>query len=183
MPAIRYNKLVKRYGLLLLTGGLLAAFYAFCPKSQPNRPSPLLAQPAPGFRLSDAAGQLVSLSDYKGKVVLLNFWATWCDSCQQEMPALETIYRHYRPQGFTILAPSVDEAGRKAVIPFAARYGLSFPILIADVNTAKTYQIFGLPTSYLLDVQGRIARKYVGPIEPKVLENDILEQLKFRRPS
>ncbi|MBI3553135.1 MAG: TlpA family protein disulfide reductase [Elusimicrobia bacterium] len=153
---------------------LVAAAGLFAYQSRAPRPSAELSQTAPGFRLSDLGGRTVSLSDYRGKVVLLNFWATWCDSCKEELPALNELYKR-RKGDFELLAPSVDKGGRAQVMSFAARFEPAFPILLADADTESAYAIRDLPTSFLIGRDGRIARRYVGPIDPKVLENDILQ--------
>ncbi len=130
---------------------------------------------APPFHLADLNGRAVSLSDYKGKVVLLNFWASWCDSCLSEIPGLNALYLRQRGPGFELLAASVDLGGRKAVMPFVARYSPVFPVLTADASTQAAYGVRELPSSFLIDAQGFIARRYIGPIDLPVLENDILQ--------
>lgn len=141
-----------------------------------------IGRPAPALRLPDTAGSSVSLQNLKGKVVLVNFWATWCESCLDEMRLLETLYRKHRKSGFSILAPSVDEGGRTAVLPFIAQVNPSFPILLADSKTARAYQVKGLPAGWLVDARGTVARRYQGPVDAKTLENDILSELKRSRP-
>ncbi|MBI5630560.1 MAG: TlpA family protein disulfide reductase [Elusimicrobia bacterium] len=131
---------------------------------------------APAFALPLLGGGMIPLSRLRGKVVLLTFWATWCDSCREEMPLLEALHRRYLPKGFTVAAASMDREGR-AVMGFVAQSNLSFPVLLSDEKTAKAYQVLGLPTSYLIDRKGRIARRYVGAFDPMTLENDIIRQL------
>jgi thiol-disulfide isomerase/thioredoxin len=132
-----------------------------------------VAAGAPDFRLSDLGGRTVSLRDYKGKIVLLNFWATWCASCKEEMPALNALYKR-RKNDFELLAASVDQGGRKDVMAFVAAYDPAFPVLLADLATQQAYGVHDLPTSFLIAPDGRIIRRYLGPIDPAVLENDIL---------
>lgn len=136
---------------------------------------------APPLRLADAAGTSVSLQSFKGKVVLVSFWATWCDSCREEMRLLEGLYRKHKKDGFVILAPSVDEGGRAAILPFIAQVNPSFPILLADLKTARAYRVKGLPTGWLVDARGILTRRYPGPVDAKTLENDILQELKRSR--
>ena len=142
-----------------------------------RRGTAVVSEPAPSFRLAELGGKTVSLSDYKGKVVLLNFWATWCDSCREETPALEALYRRHRAERFVLLAPSVDTAGKTALLPFIAKYGPTFPILLSDGRTFHAYGITMLPTSFLIGADGRIAKKYLGPLDVKTIENDILSLL------
>ncbi len=136
---------------------------------------------APDFSLPSAAGKTVTLSGQKGRVVLLNFWATWCDSCKEELPSLQAL--EARDGGrFVLLAVSVDDDPAKVVPAFAAAHGLTFPILYADRTVVDAYAVRDLPTSYLIAPDGSIVRRYVGPLDPNAVENDIVSLLK-RRPS
>lgn len=118
---------------------------------------------APGFTLQNLAAENVSLSDYQGKVVLLNFWATWCMPCRQEMPSMERLWQQYRDQGLIILAVSTDEGGPGRVKSFVKRLKITFPIALdPDARASDLYQVSGLPVSYLIDQQGRIVRKITG---------------------
>jgi peroxiredoxin len=137
--------------------------------------------PAPDFRLPKLEGGLSTLSDFSGRVVLLDFWATWCKDCREEMPALERLHRKLKDRGFSIVAISLDEDGRRSVAPFVSRHGLTYPVLLSDRKTPIAYRVRGLPTAYLLDQKGMVIRRYVGLIEPDILENDILELLERRK--
>lgn len=137
---------------------------------------------APDFSLASRDGRTVTLSGQKGRVVLVNFWATWCDSCKEELPVLEELQRARAGDGFELLAVSVDDDPAKAVPPFAARRGLNFPILYGDRKTMEDYAVRELPTTYLIAPDGTIARRYVGPLDAHAVQNDILALLK-RRPS
>ena len=120
--------------------------------------------PAPDFTLPDLEGNMVSLSGHKGKVVLLNIWATWCPPCVEEMPSMEKLYREMKDEGFEILAVSVDTSGAKAVRPFMEKHQLSFPALTdAEGTTKLLYHTTGVPESYLIDKGGIIAEKVIGP--------------------
>jgi peroxiredoxin len=119
---------------------------------------------APNFVLPDLDGKLVSLADYKGKVVLLNIWATWCPPCVQEMPSMEKLYQTMKGEDFDILAISIDEAGAEAVDPFIKKHKLSFTALIDPKGILKyQYQITGVPESYIIDKKGMIVEKIIGP--------------------
>lgn len=102
-----------------------------------------------------------TLADYKGKVVLLNVWATWCGPCREEMPSMEKLYREFGPQGLEIVAVSVDDPGSdKTILQFAKEYGITFEILHdPDKVTAKHYQITGYPESFIIGKEGTIRRK------------------------
>ena len=142
--------------------------------------APAGSRQAPNFSLNDLSGNAVSLSQQRGKTVLINFWATWCDSCKEETPALQRLHTRLGAAGLVILGVSMDEDA-KAVPPFARAYGLTFPLLIADKKIVADYQVRSLPTSYLIDADGRVVRRWVGPLDEHAVENDILALLK-RRP-
>jgi peroxiredoxin len=132
-----------------------------------STPPPLLdrGSPAPAFELPRLDGSPpLRLSDLRGRVVLLNFWATWCKPCEDEMPAMERLYRTFGGPGFELVAISVD-TDAEAVRRFRDRLGLSFPILL-DPGSAvsRAYLTTGYPESFLIDREGRLAsRRFVGP--------------------
>ena len=138
--------------------------------------------PAPDFSLTVSGGGTVKLSAQKGRVVLVNFWATWCDSCKDELPVLQELRRSRVGDRFELLAISVDDDPAKVVPRFAASHRMNFSILYADRRTMDAYAVRMLPTSYLIAPDGSIARRYVGPLDARVVENDILTLLN-RRPS
>jgi peroxiredoxin len=118
---------------------------------------------APDFELVSLGGDRVSMKTLRGDVVLINFWATWCKPCEDEMPAMERLYRALRSEGFQLLAISVDESV-EPVIEFSQRLGLSFPILMDEERRATTgYQTFRYPESFLVDRDGKILERYIGP--------------------
>lgn len=121
---------------------------------------------APDFRFPDLQGKTVALSDFRGKTVLLNIWATWCRPCVEEMPSMERLYQKMKGKPFEIVAVSVDSGGLADVQPFAKKLGLSFPILMnTDGSIRKTYGTTGIPESFIIDPQGKIVRKIVGPLD------------------
>ncbi len=119
---------------------------------------------APEFRLADLeSGEPVPLSSYRGRVVLLNFWATWCKPCEDEMPSMEALYRSLAGQAFELVAVSVDD-DVELVRAFRSRHGLSFPILLDPARAAAdAYQTFRFPETFLIDAEGRVIQRYVGP--------------------
>jgi peroxiredoxin len=122
--------------------------------------------PAPDFTFPGLDGKKVSLSDYKGKVVLVNIWATWCSPCVEEMPSMEKLYRKFKGENFEILAVSIDEPGLKAVAPFMKKSNLTFPALIDSEGAIKAvYGITGIPESFIIDQQGILLKKIVGPVD------------------
>jgi peroxiredoxin len=124
---------------------------------------PSVGSRAPDFRLMDLHGKAVSLSDYQGKVVLLNFWATWCGPCRVEMPAMEALYRSMQSKGLEILAVSVDQEGTAVTRPFQEALGLSFPILHdQDYQVGLTYGARTLPMTFAIDRKGIIRQLVFG---------------------
>jgi len=119
--------------------------------------------PAPEFTFPDINGRNISLSDYKGKVVLLNIWATWCPPCVYEMPSMQKLYNEFNGKNFKILAVSIDAAGVDVVAPFMKKHKLSFPALMDPKGTIKTmYGVTGVPESYIVDKQGILIGKVIG---------------------
>jgi len=127
--------------------------------------SPLrVAQPAPNFTLPGLDGKMVSLSDHRGHVVLVNVWATWCPPCVDEMPSMERLYQELKGENFEILAISIDALGEKAVAPFMKKFNLSFPALLDPNATIKTlYQTTGVPESFIINQDGLLLEKIIGP--------------------
>jgi peroxiredoxin len=118
---------------------------------------------APNFQLRDLAGNLVSLSQLRGKIVLLNFWATWCGPCRVEMPAMEQLYRAFPRKEFEILAVSTDPQGAAVTRPFQQEMGFTFPILHdSEYRVGLTYGARTLPMTFMVDRQGVIRQKIFG---------------------
>lgn len=118
---------------------------------------------APDFILPDLKGQMKSLSNYKGKVVFLNFWATWCKPCREEMPSMQELYTALMGKNFEILAVSIDK-GKPEVEKFVKEYGLTFPILHDRKSKVKeVYKTTGVPETFIIDQNGMIAEKVMGP--------------------
>lgn len=127
---------------------------------------PSRAQAAKDFTVPSPNGKTLQLADYKGKVVFLNFWATWCPPCKEEMPAMERLYQRYKERGLVILALSVDTEGAPIVVPFVKEYKLTFPVgLDPKMSVAERYGVRGLPTSFLVDQQGALVALALGPRE------------------
>ena len=112
--------------------------------------------PAPAFTLTALSGQQGALSQYKGQVVMVNFWATWCGPCQQEMPLLDQMYKKYKPAGFTLIGVNVDKEA-PAVKELLARKPVSFPVLLDPANqVSKAYHVDEMPSSVIIDRKGEI---------------------------
>jgi cytochrome c biogenesis protein CcmG/thiol:disulfide interchange protein DsbE len=132
---------------------------------------------APDFALKDADGRTVHLSDYRGKVVLLDFWATWCGPCRMEIPWFIEMQRDNRDRGFEVLGVSMDDNGWEDVKPFLAEMKVNYRILIGDDRTAEVYGgVESLPTTFLIDREGRIAVVHVGLTSRRDIQDGV-EQL------
>jgi len=124
---------------------------------------------APGFSLETLDGKTVSLADFRGKVVMVHFWATWCPPCVEEMPTLEQLARSMSAKDFEILAVSEDEGGAAAVNAFMQKNGLSIPVLLdPSGQTAKRYGTFKFPETYVIDREGVVRDKAIGPRDWRV---------------
>ena len=149
----------KGLAVLLLLAFAMTAFGAQKGELRPMK-NPA---PASAFMLRDLDGKLTSLADFEGKVVLLNFWATWCANCRSEMPAMERLYQSLRADGFEIVAISVDQVSTEKVKAFAEELKLTFPVLHdRDSIISNLYSNPGVPVSYLIDRQGRIVYRVLG---------------------
>jgi peroxiredoxin len=119
----------------------------------------------PDFAFPDIDGKKVSLSDHRGKVVLVNVWATWCPPCRQEMPSMQRLYEKFKGESFKILAVSIDSEGRQTVAPFMRKMNLTFTALLDQEETIRPlYGVTGVPESFIIDKQGILVKKIIGPI-------------------
>ena len=146
--------------LLMMAGGITQAATPLAKISviaEAERPV------APAFEIENLRGGNSSLLDYKGKLVLLNFWATWCVPCTKEMPGMETLWQDYKEQGLEIVAVSVDEGSRSRIENFSKMFGINFPILLdPESEVSDLYEVSGVPTSFLIDRNGKIIARIVG---------------------
>jgi peroxiredoxin len=135
-------------------------------------------QPAADFKLMDLEGQPLGLAEFRGKVVLLDFWATWCPPCREELPHFKELYAAYQGEGLEVIGISLDEGGAQVVKPFVQANGILYPIALGDSRVTQDYGgIRGIPTTFLIDKQGRIANKYVGYHDKEVFEQEIRKLL------
>jgi len=136
------------------------------PVKNSSNPIPVVGESIPGFTFPLLSGGTASLSDYRGKVVLVNVWATWCPPCIDEMPDLENLYKQMKSQGlaFEILGVSIDALGADPVNKWVERFGITFPILLDPrASIKKLYRTTGVPETFVIDPAGRLVRKFIGP--------------------
>ena len=128
------------------------------------KPRVKVGLPAPNFTFPGLDGKKVSLTDFKGKVVFINIWATWCPPCREEMPSMEKLYQELKGEDFEILAVSIDTSGAKVVAPFMKEYKLSFPALLDTEGTIQDlYGTTGVPESFIINKEGIIEEIVIGP--------------------
>ena len=152
---------MKRYFLLALAL-ILFALPGCSRKQQPA----LQGNPAPDFELKDLAGTTVKLSDLRGKVVVLNFWATWCPPCREEIPSMMRLNKAMEGKDFRMLAVSIDEGGKEAVAGFFGKSGFNLPALLdTDQSVGKRYGLTGVPETFVIDKKGVILKKIVGAMD------------------
>jgi peroxiredoxin len=140
-------------------------------------------KPAPDFALKDSTGKTVKLSDYRGKVVLLNFWATWCGPCKIEIPWFMDFEQTYKDKNFAVLGVSLDEDGWEAVKPYIEEKKINYRVVIGTEQVAQLYgDVDSLPTSFMIDRQGRVAAVHVGLVSKSDYEHDIVNLLAASQP-
>jgi peroxiredoxin len=133
---------------------------------------------APEFSLKDASGKPVKLSDFKGKVVLLNFWATWCEPCQIEIPWFIDMQQTYKDRDFAVLGASMDDDGWDSVKPYIEKRKINYRMVIANEQLSASFGgVENLPTTFIIDREGRVANVHVGLVSKSVYQNDILNLL------
>ncbi len=131
---------------------------------------PDVGKPAADFRLPALDGKLASLSELRGQVVLVNFWATWCAPCRAEMPEIVRAYERYKSRGFTVLAVNVEEDAPEAA-EFAQQYRLPFPVLLdKEGRLSRAWRLRGLPSSVFIDRSGTVAVVHLGPLTAEMID-------------
>jgi peroxiredoxin len=135
---------------------------------------------APDFSLPDLTGRKLDLSSYRGKVVLLDFWATWCDPCREEIPHFVELQRKYGDQGLQIIGVSMDD-GPEPVRNFYQHFKMNYPVVMGDAKTGELYGgVLGLPIAFLIGRDGRISAKHIGATDISVFEKEIVNLLRSK---
>lgn len=165
---------MKRLVIVLLITA--ACSFAIALKKQGER------KRAPDFELADSNGLTVRLGDYAGKVVLLDFWATWCTPCKASVPWFNELQTKYADQGFTVLGVSMDESGWAAVKPFLEKMSVAYPVVLGTKRIAYLYgDVDALPLAFFIDRSGRVAAIHLGPASRKDYEK-LVQTLLAQRP-
>jgi len=170
---------VKRDPLVIIAvAAVIALMLVVGLRSARHRQNPLTAQMkgnvAPDFTLQSLDGKTVRLSDYRGKGVLLNFWATWCGPCKIEMPWFVELQKQYGPEGLQILGVAMDDASPGEIAAFAKEMGVNYPVLIGKEAVADAYGgVEGLPYTFYIDRNGKLVDKIIGLRSRSEIEDDV----------
>lgn len=129
---------------------------------------------APNWKLTGLDGNLVSLSDFAGKVVVLDFWATWCPPCRQEIPDFVKLQEKFRDKGLVVVGVSLDQQGAETVKSFAKEHGINYPVVLANKDTLKAYgDVQSIPTTFIINREGKIVNSHVGFTDAETFEKEI----------
>ncbi len=156
---------------------LLAAIGLSSCSSPPNQGVPRVRQKAPEFALRDKDAKIVRLSEFRGRVVVLNFWATWCPPCRVEIPWLNQLAVKFSKEGLVVIGASLDEGGWPVVNPFLREFGVQYPIVLSDERTVRVYGVGPPPTTFLIGADGRMAAVFAGVVNHQALERSVEELL------
>lgn len=151
-----------RCGLLLVVLSLVLTAWSCSRKDDKAVEKAEVKGPAPQFALSDLKGEQVKLGQHMGKVVLVEFFTTWCAPCQLAAPELQSLYEKYKDKGLVVLGVTIEGKQEEALNSFIKQHSLTYPILIDDGATSRQYEVFSIPTSYLIDRKGIITSKHMG---------------------
>ena len=164
-------------GALGFAGLLVFALAASQPKSDPTTAGPLTA--APAWKLKDLDGQLVDSAQFKGKVVVIDFWATWCVPCRSEIPGYVALQKKYGKDGLAIVGISLDTVAPAEVKQFVAQNHMNYPVVIGDESVTAIFGgVDAIPTTFIVDRQGNIRYRKVGAEETAAFEQRLLPWLK-----
>jgi thiol-disulfide isomerase/thioredoxin len=163
---------------LLCVGLILTGCNGERAKPKKSLKSDSTRKPAPEFALKDIDGRTVNLSDYKGKVILLNFWATWCGPCKIEIPWLIDFEQKYKDRGFAVIGVAMDDEGWEVVKPYLAQSKINYRVILGSDTVATLYGgVESLPTTFMLDQEGKIASTHIGLVSKSDYEDEIVQLL------
>ncbi len=132
----------------------------------------------PDFTLPDVAGREINLRSYEGKkIVVLNLWATWCGPCRHEIPDFNAAYEAYKNRGVEFLGLSVDQNAEEVVPPFLEKLPIAYPVVLGSMELSFRYGARGIPTTFIIDKNGRVQRRFVGMISRQILEQELQKLL------
>lgn len=172
-----------RNAITILIVAVAVGFMIYAGAKNAKHPAPGMApgevagKQAPNFTLQDLQGHNVSLTDFRGKAVLVNFWATWCGPCKVEIPWLVELQKQYGPQGFEIIGVALDDSGHDAIQKFVKDMGMNYLVLQGKDEVGDEYGDVGLPTSYYIDRNGKIIDSTAGLVSKSEIEENIKKSL------
>lgn len=167
-------------GVVVVVAACGILFLARHFRSSALRPASAERAVAPDFSLPELTGERLTLSAYRGKVVLLDFWATWCDPCREEIPHLVELQNKYRGRGLEIIGVSMDD-GPEPVRDFYQRFKMNYPVVMGNAKTGELYGgVLGLPIAFLIGRDGRIYAKHAGATDVSVFEKEIVSLLQSK---
>jgi peroxiredoxin len=167
----------KRIVIWLIVAACLVGLYALSRHAPAKPKQGQSGSLAPDFTVTDLDGRKLNLSDFRGKVVLLDFWATWCTPCRSEIPHFVEMQNKYGPRDFQVIGISMDDDA-KPVREFYQQYKLNYPVALGDDKLAERFGgVLGLPVNFIIDREGRVHARHLGATDVSVFDNEVSELL------
>lgn len=169
------------FAIVVIAVSLMLVFGVYMARKSGNIPQlvgDVKGQAAPDFELVDLEGKTVKLSDYRGKAVLLNFWATWCPPCKIEMPWFVDLQQKYGPEGLVVLGVAMDDSGKDSIEKFAKEMNLNYTVLLGKESVAQIYgNVEFLPATFYIDRQGKVVDRVFGLVDRREIEENVKRSL------